>query len=538
MKKRKLFFTRDTLDSDKKKINRFRVKCSIIMKKLMRQISFKLAVIALIALIILGALSLSFNTESSSNNESEIQENSSEKGLIAFVTLSITTFSILMVITRDIVDSFSEFNGSFIVENGKTKKNIMEKITSTPEYKKSGYEWIDYNGENKYEISDEINKFLVSTNFTENKKKLKFVLEDKRKKFIVPNESLRALDHRIKEAFQYDQLLFNSDLIRLSTDILNSKGETLYLGKTDYFAHISTNGCIYESIRKYSNVDYQFEGYRFSVKDGNIDSNEPIELSNLKDSYCANSIGMSTLAITNDGKIVILIQGKANESSGRLVPSGSGSAEYSTLEKKKDYGEKNSFTDLITYEMCREMLEELQISKINYNKIQKSNYGDLLYVKENIKEFEKDNHKVKDIKAKIKDVYDINKYNHKTYLLGCCRFLHRSGKPDFIGITKLDVNHLVLKDYFKMYNNRIHNDGNTKNEMEEAFFIDKISVDAPYKSITDQTCNAVISLQLKYIVDELVKIKKNPKAHLNLKESEKPNSEQKEFLDLVDEFFK
>ena len=39
---------------------------------------------------------------------------------------------------------------------------------------------------------------------------------------------------------------------------------------------------------------------------------------------------------TNDGKIVILIQGKANESSGRLVPSGSGSAEYSTLEKKKD----------------------------------------------------------------------------------------------------------------------------------------------------------------------------------------------------------
>lgn len=513
MVKRKLYFTRDTLSSDKKKSKKFRVKTSILLMKLRRQTSFKMAFVSLIILLILSVISLTL-TASTENI-------AIEDFFIAFIALSISLFSTLIVLIKDIINSITEFNGSFIIENSETKSKIMKNVSSTEEYKKKGYEWKDYNGENKYETSDVINKFLVSTNFSEHKKNLKLALKDTQKKFIIPTESLRALDHRAKESFQKNEILFNSNLIRLSNDILNINGETLYLGKTDFFSHVSTNYCLYDSIRKYNDVDYQYDGYRFALKSSDIKNLDSIEFNNLKDSYCANSIGMSTLAVTKDGKIVVLIQGKTNESRGRLVPSGSGSAEYSTL--KKNYGDKNSFVDFITYEMSREMLEEVQISKENYRKILKTNPSELTYVK---------NNKLDDIN--IKEVYDINNYHHKTYLIGYCRFLHRSGKPDFYGITKLDVDSSILKDYFNAYVQRVKSD-EEKNETENAFFIGKLNVDSPYESLLKQTSDNVISLQLKYIIDELVKIKKNPSDYLDYNDKEK--EEQKEFLELVNSFF-
>ena len=533
MKKRKLYFTRDTLNSDKKKTKPLKVKCSILLMKLKRQTSFKLAFVSIILLTVLSVISLSLNAIPNEAEQIENVTNNSEEFFIAFIALSISLFSTVMVIIKDIINSFVEFNGSFIIEDGKIKDELMKKITSTQEYKNKGYEWIDYNGENKYEISNEINKFLISTNFSNGKDKLKFKLIDKKDKFIIPNESLRALDHRIKQSFQNKEILFNSDLIRMSSDLLNTNEDTIFLGRTDFFSHVSTNCCVYDSIRKYNDVDYKFDGYRFSVKNADIEKSEKVEINNLKDSYCANSIGMSTLALTKDGKIVILKQGKTNESRGRLVPSGSGSAEFNTLKKDKDYGTKGCFNDLITYEMSREMLEEIQISKVNYKKILKSNFSELLYVKANKLEEKYGNNSNK-LRKHLKESYDINNYKHETYLLGYCRFLHRSGKPDYIGVTKLDVDSSILLDYFNAYNERLKLKNNNEiNETENAYFISKLDLDAPYESLLNQTKGGIISLQLKYIIDELVKIKKNTSYYFE----NDLNDEEKEFLSFVKSFF-
>ncbi|MGN0441389.1 MAG: hypothetical protein ACI4FO_01655 [Acutalibacteraceae bacterium] len=70
--------------------------------------------------------------------------------------------------------------------------------------------------------------------------------------------------------------------------------------------------------------------------------------------YFSNEIGVSTLAITSDGYLFLQRQGsKADSSTGLLVPSGSGSADW------KDYHEGYKFNDIIMFATNRELSEEI-----------------------------------------------------------------------------------------------------------------------------------------------------------------------------------
>jgi len=113
----------------------------------------------------------------------------------------------------------------------------------------------------------------------------------------------------------------------------------------------------------------------------------------MEDSVNNNEIGISTLGFSSDNKFIIWRQKENTQvSPNKLVPSGSGSCDYSDLKK-------NSLNETIKYAMVREILEESLL------KGQDPPEGD-----NNIK---------------------------NTMILGYFRWIKRGGKPEFVGLTKL-----------------------------------------------------------------------------------------------------
>ena len=83
------------------------------------------------------------------------------------------------------------------------------------------------------------------------------------------------------------------------------------------------------------------------------------DLRDFGDSWLVNAIGTSVLAITSDGRLVLVLQSNKNESSGGLfAPSGSGSLE------PRDFGQKTkaNFADVAANGALRELGEEAQIA--------------------------------------------------------------------------------------------------------------------------------------------------------------------------------
>lgn len=110
--------------------------------------------------------------------------------------------------------------------------------------------------------------------------------------------------------------------------------------------------------------------------------------------YFSNEIGVSTLAITNDGYLFIQRQGThADSSSGLLVPSGSGSADW------KDYHNDDTLNDTINRATKRELSEEIGRGSKNADEII--------------------------LKSKV---------------IGMFRWLNYAGKPEFVSISLLKLN--------------------------------------------------------------------------------------------------
>lgn len=140
----------------------------------------------------------------------------------------------------------------------------------------------------------------------------------------------------------------------------------------------------------------------------------------------SRGIGVSTIAITADNYLVFFTQATTSaQSSDDLVPGGSGSAEYSDFE---DAINKTDLCFVLRYGMTRELLEES--GKIKYKA------------------------KGKPTRKEKKDASPlINSYTQNTKLIGFFRWIDRCGKPEFIGVTKLDENlHEIGADEFEVTN--------------------------------------------------------------------------------------
>jgi len=193
----------------------------------------------------------------------------------------------------------------------------------------------------------------------------------------------QALEPFVRERFarwSYDASL----KVRLKSDITNTTiGQPVIVQQTTYRAGLCTNEMIDTELWSEKTRQKIFVGFNLMSRDG--------VLLDFASSACSNHIGVSTLAITNDGKLIIPTQPSDSiYNAGLWAPSGSGSADW------EDFAPfNNNFQHALTRAMERELREENGLESLQPQL--------------------------------------------KTRVIGMSRLLSRGGKPEFFGVSLLDL---------------------------------------------------------------------------------------------------
>jgi hypothetical protein len=193
----------------------------------------------------------------------------------------------------------------------------------------------------------------------------------------------------------------NDKKIRIASNIDYTTiklSEKLALQKTSYFEGVVTN----ESGRMVlisSGGDRGVSADEVIFNGPDLFINAQLKkIISLEESQASNHIGISTVLITNDRRVVYQRQGVQLIDAGHLAPSASGSADWDDIcdsQKELRFSSK-TMQNIVKYAMERELFEEIAA--------------------------------------------DSAIYRTETYLTGFARYLHRGGKPEFFGITLMDIN--------------------------------------------------------------------------------------------------
>lgn len=189
---------------------------------------------------------------------------------------------------------------------------------------------------------------------------------------------------------------------------------------------------------------------------------------NLPYEYFSNEIGVSTLAITSDGYLFFQRQGShADSSTGLLVPSGSGSADW------RDYQDRYTFNDIILFATNRELSEETGFGRKKNNKVI--------------------------LKSKI---------------IGMFRWMNLGAKPEFVSISILNITlnqikpqkseqrkTLANEDCFK-----IIKDDRTLNESE---------LEKCWQIVEKPNCSVPLSMNLKFLHQYILEDKEDFYSFIN-----------------------
>lgn len=197
----------------------------------------------------------------------------------------------------------------------------------------------------------------------------------------------------LRKAFESSAYLFNNPKPRLRYDPTEqtiASGAVAVLQRADYFSELCTNEMADFRISSRSDNSIRFNGIDLMANNGII-----LDLTDTE-CGCCNIIGVSTLAFTKDGYMVICVQGeRAQQNPRNLAPSGSGSADWADLR-----GEGRCLQDFIKRATERELREECGIHD--------------------------------------------RKQSIRTELIGFCRLLHRGGLPEFFSVSFIDIDHEKL----------------------------------------------------------------------------------------------
>lgn len=323
---------------------------------------------------------------------------------IEILVIAFSIFSIaykFYVETQELDERNNEF---FEIDVNNYKSSVRDKIILPYVYRANGYSIQEFNNE-RFVMSDEVNNLIYSNKFSLN---LHYS-----GKFILSKEIKSIAPFALNKAFKAKSTLYNSQLIRLADEIYLDHDNKIRVQKTDYFQGVCTNEMVYTKLKSVINI---YDPFVFKGEDLLLDENG--ELIQLCESLCSNYLGGSTLAITNDNYIIINSQSaKSDANRDRLAPSGSGSTDFRDLKKliRKKNESDQTFQELVKITMERELREECG----------------LLF---------------KNVKMKSK-------------VIGFARLLERGGKPDFFGITYLNIKHdkikKSLKEYFEIGNYEI-----------------------------------------------------------------------------------
>ncbi|MFL6074036.1 MAG: hypothetical protein ACJ73S_11635 [Mycobacteriales bacterium] len=205
------------------------------------------------------------------------------------------------------------------------------------------------------------------------------------RKRLSPRISRYAYDIlRIKTA---GKPVYNGKVIRqnadLTADLLRENGD-LELSGTDYFSLLCSNYMTNFELRDALSDIVVLRGVELTADQKN-------RLIGLAESELANVIGVSTIALTTDGRLVLVGQGGLAQSSASLwAPSGSGSMDLRDIRVLKSGSRR--LRDVVAAAMERELVEESHVTP-------------------------------RDIEW--------------TEVLGYFRWLTKGGKPEYVGVTRL-----------------------------------------------------------------------------------------------------
>jgi hypothetical protein len=147
--------------------------------------------------------------------------------------------------------------------------------------------------------------------------------------------------------------VFNGPKVRLSSPMRPSdldSGKHCVVQRTTYFDSLSTNGSFFRQIRNQSGV-VVFDGQKLAISNG--------LLCNFDDWKLSNHIGVSTIAVTSDHRVVLQMQGvRSAEQPGKIVASGSGSLDWKDVTTST-----TSLQELVAKGADRELREECGIAK-------------------------------------------------------------------------------------------------------------------------------------------------------------------------------
>lgn len=191
----------------------------------------------------------------------------------------------------------------------------------------------------------------------------------------------------LREHFRTGAVLFNDRKVRLASDVTPQalrSGRPVTIQRTDYFSSLCTNEIATREIR--------YRGQDQPILRGRdlLSSNDVI--ADLVASRCSNHIGVSTLAFSRDGHLILATQtSRSAQSPNRITASGSGSVDWSDVDDL----DPPELEELVRRAMDRELVEETGIAP---------------------------------------------EAVASTTLTGYVRVLGRGGKPEFFGISLVDVN--------------------------------------------------------------------------------------------------
>lgn len=375
----------------------------------------------------------------------------------------------------------------------KTKQSVITNISVNDV--DNGFKWLQFDG-TYYLCSENVDNAL----FKRADKLLLSVTEEKRK---MNADQRQALYQIVNAKIAQGKNIFNGELVGLRTDmflngVLADINEIKNIGtpagkdgnifrfknlrfvnvaKTDYFANLTTNDLIFKQLFKYDFSDV-YCGKAACVNEDDV-------LYNLSQSPAANIIGVNTIAITHDGKLIINKQKNNNDVNNNcFVPSGSGSSDFDDLkncigyknekiielyERKKAYNceleiatdksqisgfERKKEKDIDAFDNLTDKYFTAEKAKIDCKAIKK-------YIEKSKKyscdfnefitygmarELAEESHIVSaDGKDKIKQ---ISKLGKTTYICGYIRLMDRGGKPDFFGLTLLEQPDFKVKELF------------------------------------------------------------------------------------------
>lgn len=222
------------------------------------------------------------------------------------------------------------------------------------------------------------------------------IKEKKIKKFIKKNRNIITpfFQYKYYNSKRHNQLFFNESKLSMSSDI-NPKNNHINFYKSNYYHSFLTNEISTSTLQRIEDATVIYDASNFypcEHKKIGKDNNYVTYLQPLDKSQMSNHVGISTLAVTKDNYLVIRKQGVSTQQNiNKYVPTGSGSADWSDIRN-------NSLHDTLEFAMNRELWEE--------------NGGKALKV-------------------------SMDQFG-ETKVLGFFRWLQRGGKPEFVGITKVD----------------------------------------------------------------------------------------------------